>query len=227
MKQILILVGLILVSSVVLAEPYTPKKLPPLRVIEDFSDDEAGKFPESFRTYPFQRGKATKVYAVQADSENHYLNATDGADISVQVFKKFFWEGARWPHFSWRWRARTLPAGAAENDPATNDSACGIYVVFGGYTGKALKYVWSTALPVGTVVEKKPGKFYMIVMESGPKNAGTWRTVAVPVVEDYRRVFKESPQKEPSGFGILTDGNATHTPASCDYDDFKISENPF
>jgi hypothetical protein len=66
----------------------------------------------------------------------------------------------------------------------------------------------------------------MIVMENGQKNLGKWKTIAVNVVEDFRRVFKTDPEREPNGFGILTDGNATHTPAVCDYDDFKISESP-
>lgn len=209
------------------ADPFILKKLPPLRVIEDFSESEVGKFPESFRTYPFQRGKAMRVYSIAANSENHYLKGYDDKDISVQTFKRFYWEANRWPYFSWRWQAEILPEGAAENNPATNDSACGIYVVFGGYTGKVIKYLWSTTLPVGTVVEKKPGKFYMIVLESGKKNLGHWQTTAVNVLEDYKRLFKADPEKEPSGFGILTDGNATHTPAACDYDDFRISETKF
>jgi hypothetical protein len=227
MKKIILLALCLLATPALFADPYTPKKLPALRMIDDFSQYEAGKFPKSFRTYPFQRGKAMEVYSVQSDGNNQFLHASDDKDISVQVFKKFFWEAKRWPYLSWKWRAVTLPKGAAENNPKINDSACGIYVVFGGYTGKVLKYVWSTTLPVGSVHEKKPNKFYFIVAESGSADVGTWKTAAVNVVEDYKRVFKEDPKKEPDGFGLLTDGNATHTLAACDYDDFKISESPF
>ena len=67
----------------------------------------------------------------------------------------------------------------------------------------------------------------MIVLESSAKSKGVWKTNAVNVLEDYRRIFKNDPDKDPSGFGLLTDGNATHSPASCDYDDFKISEKDF
>lgn len=228
MKKLILLIPCLFVAvSHVFADPYAPKKLPSLRLIDDFSQYELEKFPSSFRTYPFQRGKAMEVYTVKADSDNKYLNATDEKDISVQVFKRFLWDTKQYPHFSWKWRAVTLPKGADENNGRPNDSACGIYVTFGGYTGNAIKYVWSTTLPAGTIVEKKPNKFYIIVVESGSGQVGRWQTAAVNVVEDYKRVFKKDPKKDPDGFGLLTDGNATHTPAVCDYDDFKISENPF
>ncbi len=198
-----------------------------LRNVEDFSQYQPDKFPVSFRTYPFQRGKAEKVYSVKEEDGNRFLHAVDDKEMSVQTMKRFVWDVRRWPNFSWRWRAVTLPQGGEETNGAPNDSACGIYVVFGGYTGNAIKYVWSTTLPAGKVVEKKPGKFYIIVLDSGEKNVGTWQTKAVNVVDDYKRLFKSDPTQEPDGFGILTDGNNTHTPAVCDYDDFKLSETPF
>lgn len=194
------------------------------RVLDDFSGYEAGKFPSSFRTYPFQRGKAEGVYVVKEEGGNKFLSAKDDKDVSVQTYKKFMWDATKQPNFTWKWRAITLPKGAAENNKATNDSACGVYVVFGGYTGKALKYVWSSTLPVGSFYEKKPNEFYFVVAESGPSKVGTWQTESVNVVEDYKKAFKEDLTKNPDGFGLLTDGNATHTAAACDYDDFAISE---
>lgn len=214
----------ILFSLSLSAEPSTPEKLSPLRVIEDFSNAPAGKFPESFRTYPFQRGKALEVYTVGEEGGNRFLKGAEKNDNSVQVFKRFRWDRIRYPYASWKWRAKALPAGGNENNGRPNDSACGIYIVFGGYTGKALKYVWSSTLPAGTVVTKKPGKFYILVKESGPRKLNIWRTVNVNVVEDFKRLFHADPGKDPNGFGILTDGNATHTPSSCDYDDFMIAE---
>src|SRR5262249_47466047 len=150
----------------------------------------------SFRTYPFQRGKAQDVYAVKEENGNKFLHASDDKDVSVQVFKRFVWNTKQYPNFSWRWRAVTLPKGANENNGQPNDSACGIYVTFGGYTGNAIKYVWSSTLPAGTVVEKKPGKFYMIVRQSGAASAGQWETEAVNVYEDYKKLFKSEPSKD-------------------------------
>lgn len=223
MKKIFLFVLFFLFFTQAFAESYT-NGYPPLRIIEDFSSERLDRFPASFRTYPFQRSKAEQVYSVKKETDNSYLHGTDREDISVQVFKRFYWELEKWPHFSWKWRATLLPKNAAENKTETNDSACGVYVIFGGYTGKVLKYVWSSTLPLESVVEKEPGKFYILVLQSGGKKLGQWQTETINVREDFQRVFKAQPDKNPSGFGILTDGNATHSPASCDYDDFKISE---
>lgn len=218
---------MVLVATSAFGTSFGPKTLPPLRVVEEFSQYETGKFPKSFRTYPLQRGKAEQVYIVNDDGGNKILHALDDKDLSVQAFKRFLWDAKRWPNFSWRWRAITLPKGGVETNGAPNDSACGIYVTFGGLTGNAIKYVWSSTLPAGTVVEKKPGKFYILVLDSGSDSVGSWVTKAVNIMEDYKRLFKAEPTGYPDGFGVLTDGNATHTPSACDYDDFKISENPF
>lgn|SRR3989338_9861384 len=114
MKRILLFALLFMATMPVFSEPYTPKKMSSLRIVEAFTQYETDKFPKSFRTYPFQRGKAEQVYIVREENGNRYLSAKDDKDISVQIFKKFSWEADRWPHFSWKWRAITLPKGAAE-----------------------------------------------------------------------------------------------------------------
>ncbi|MBI2066730.1 MAG: DUF3047 domain-containing protein [Deltaproteobacteria bacterium] len=189
--------------------------------IENFSNSFVQKFPRHFRTFPFQGGKARQVYEVREENGNRYLAGKDDQDISIQIFRRFHWELEKHPIFQWRWRARLLPQGAKESEPTKNDSACGVYVVFGGYTGNSLKYVWSSSLSVGTVAVKKPGKAYFVVMNRG--SPGSWQEIKVDVLNDYQRIFKEKPRANPIGFGILTDGNATHSPSACDYDDFAVS----
>lgn len=206
---------------------YTPGKPKPVRMIDSFTDYKVDSFPRRFRTYPFQRSKAKKVYRVKEEGGNQFLRAYDDQDISVQVFRQFHWDIERYPWIRWRWRVRILPVGGDERHSPTNDSACGVYIVFGKYTGKVLKYVWSTLAPEGTVHKKKPGKFHMIVRNSGEaSNPGDWQEVVVNVTEDYANNFQGDAIRNPSGFGLLTDGNAVHKPASCDYDEFVISTNP-
>ena len=196
-----------------------------IRVIESFSDYKVGRFPKRLRTYPLQRSKAKQVYRVEEEGGNRFLRADDANDISVQVLRQFQWNIKKYPWISWKWRARTLPSGADERDIKNrNDSACGIYIIFGKYTGKALKYVWSTSVPTGTVVRKKPNEFHMIVRKSGPaENPKDWYRVAVHVPKEFQENFGKVLKKNPTGFGILTDGNAVHAPAACDYDDFAIA----
>lgn len=191
-------------------------------VLEDFNGYSVGKFPSDWRTWPFQRGKAMKVYSVKEENGNKYLSAYDNADISVQILKNVNWKIENDPALSFKWRAKILPKDANETNPATNDSACGVYVVFSKARQEMMKFVWSTAAPVGTAYEKVAGKAFIIVKESGSTNLNKWQTVRINVPEEYHKYFKRGLDKSPVAIAILTDGNATHSTAACDYDDFKI-----
>ncbi len=192
--------------------------------VDELSKDKTlGNFPSAWQTFPFQGGKAKQVYKVEEENGQRFIRAYDNQDLSVRIMNDFLWPLAKYPHLSWKWRARNLPKGAAENSRDTNDSACGIYVAFGKTSGVALKYVWSSTLPVGTVWEKEPGKFFVIVKSTGTANLNQWQDIKVNIVEDYKKYFKKDPSKDPSGIGLLTDGNAMHATAACDYAGFKIS----
>lgn len=221
---------LIFVSPLIVASPYTVSEKPrPFRIIESFSKYKVGDFPKSLRTYPFQRGQAKKIYKVEEENENRFLRAYDDQDISVQVMRQFYWDIEKYPWVSWKWRPRVLPTNGDERffkDPGSrNDSACGIYIIFGKYSGKAIKYVWSTGAPVGHIVKKNPNKFHIVIQESGPaKDTNAWHRVAINVPDDYKKNFEEELKKNPTGIGMLTDGNALHVTSSCDYDDLTISD---
>ena len=75
--------------------------------------------------------------------------------------------------------------------------------------------------------KKNPGKFYIIVKESGSSGVGKWREETVEVKADYAKYFGKELTKKPSGVGVMTDGNAVHQPAACDYADFRISSAPW
>lgn len=193
-------------------------------VIDDFASSPAGKFPSNWRTWPFQRGDAVKVYQIAEEGGKKYLKARDDKDLSEQIMRNFNWQIDRYPYLSWKWRARELPAGAREDDGSKNDSACGVYVIFGGYSGNALKYVWSTSLPAGQIVTRREGKLKIKVADTGTAHLDKWQQHTVNVPSDYKALFGGEPKKNPSGIAILTDGNATHTAAACDYADFTISK---
>ncbi len=193
------------------------------RAVDDFYSSALEGFPASWDTYPFQKGKAKKVYRIKQEGNLRFIHADDHEDISTPIFRDLPWSLRQHPYLSWKWRAITLPKGAREDGGPMNDSACAVYVAFGKTSGVALKYVWSSELPVGHVWEKQPGKFYIIVAASGVGNLNRWENEKINVVEDYKKYFKKDPTRDPSGIGLMTDGNATHTPSACDYGDFRIS----
>lgn len=191
-------------------------------VLDDLKSSKIGSFPKRWRTWPFQRDDAATVYRVAEEGGARYIKAFDDHDASKQIFLNFNWQIENAPVLSWRWRALTLPEGAKESDDNLNDSACGVYVVVGKYDGHAMKYVWSSSLPAGTVVSRREGKLKIKVLDSGMKNKGKWVAHKTNVVEDYKALFGGDLKKNPSGIALLTDGNAVHKPAGCDYADFKI-----
>lgn len=192
-------------------------------VLDDFSGTKVGNFPKRWRTWPFQREKAAKVFSVDEESGQKFIKAYDSEDISQEISLNFDWEIGRYPNLSWSWRPTKLPEGADESNDDTNDSACGVYVVVGKYQGHAIKYVWSTSLPPGKVVTRRNGNLKIKVLDSGPSGVGKWTSHSVNVPADYEALFGRKLGKNPSGIAILTDGNAVHKPAGCDYKDFAIS----
>lgn len=193
-------------------------------MVEDFSQYKVGDLPSSWRTWPFQRGKAEEVYKVKEENGKKFLSAYDSKDYSVQILKNFYWKIKSYPKLSWKWRAQVLPAGANETNPNTNDSSCGVYVVLSRARGEMIKYTWSSTQPIGTVYEKQKDKAYIIVADTGPSKLGKWQSHTVNVPEEYKKYFHKDLDKEPVAIAILTDGNAMHTASSCDYADFTIGE---
>lgn len=191
--------------------------------LHDLNSSKIGNFPKAWRTWPMQRDKAEEVYHVAEDGGARYIKAYDDHDASQQIFFNFDWKADQKPNLSWRWRPTTLPDGANESNDATNDSACGVYVIVGKYDGHAIKYVWSSSLPVGKVVTRRDGKLKIKVLDSGSAGKGKWTTHSVNVQKDYEELFGRKLEKNPSGIAILTDGNAVHKPAGCDYSNFAVS----
>jgi hypothetical protein len=192
--------------------------------VDNLSESQVGQFPKDWKTYPFQKNKAKRVYKVGQNGGEKIIQALDDQDISVVIFKDFQWDIAQYPYLKFKWRAMQLPKGSREVKPETNDSACGVYVGFS--RTHALKYVWSDSLPVGSYWDKSPGKYVIISKELGEKNKGKWQEVVVDVPKDHLQYFRKPNEKDPIGIGMLTDGNAVHQASACDYKDFYISKTP-
>lgn len=193
-------------------------------VVDSLKDSEVGQFPAGWKTYPFQKNKATRVYRVAENSGKKYLQADDEKNISVPIMKDFFWDAEKYPYLKFEWRAQRIPKGSKETRHESNDSACGVYVGFS--RTRALKYVWSDLMTPGSYWAKKPGAFAIISKENGSKNLKKWRSVTVNVPKDYKAYFQKPMEENPIGIGVMTDGNALQLPAACDYRNFRISTEP-
>jgi hypothetical protein len=87
---------------------------------------------------------------------------------------------------------------------------------------KSIRYTWSSTLEEGTELSKFYGNQKIVVVESGSDQKGNWRTFERNIVEDYRRLFGDSPPENPIAILILSDGNSTNSHAKADYDDIML-----
>jgi hypothetical protein len=118
------------------------------------------------------------------------------------------------PRLAWSWKVTHLPADGDARDPARNDQAIGVYVVFPRWpaplsTSEALGYVWDTTAPVGTVVTlTRAPNVRLIVVDSGRAGVGQWRRHERDVARDYAAVFGSSPGRV-GKLAVMTDADHT------------------
>ena len=205
--------------SLVLCVPWSCPALAQSAIHITFDGFEIGKPPPGWGS---RNGNPRDVYAVQEEGGKKFLHA-DARGTAVQIGFENKWSLEEHPFLEWQWRALILPDKGDEMKKATNDSVLGLYVVFGRQPFiKAVKYVWSTTLPIGLSLESPfSSRTRMIVLESGDALLGKWVSERRDVLADYRRLFGGDPPLV-RGIAFLTDADNTASRASGDYGDIDI-----
>jgi hypothetical protein len=223
MRQLVIgvLLGLAVALPLTLVVPTAPAE-DDCKVIEDFTDGPAGEFPLDWKPRK-DSGKA--VYIVQDEGGKRFLRAASKG-LGVQAAREVQdWDLATYPILAWSWRPREFPRGADERDAGSNDSVLAVYMLvpYSRIAGpKAVKYIWSEKVPVGTRLTSNNGLTQVRVLQSGTDGRGAWRQEKVNVLDDYRKYFDAKEVPKPIGIAVLTDSDDTKSSASGDYADFKI-----
>ena len=186
-----------------------------------FDGYEIGKPPPGWGS---RNGKIGDAYSIQEEGGKKFLHA-DARGRAIQIGFENKWSLKEYPVLEWQWRALILPDKGDELKKETNDSVLGLYVVFGRQPFvKAIKYIWSTTLPMGLTLESPySSRTKMIVLESGEALQGKWVSERRDVLADYRTLF-ESKDGTPvaRGIAILTDADDTASRACGDYGDIEI-----
>ena len=87
---------------------------------------------------------------------------------------------------------------------------------------KAVKYVWSEKVPVGTRLESNGGLTQARVLRSGaPTSRDAWVEERVNALQEWKAAFKESGTPKVGGIAVLTDSDDTKSTASGDYRNFR------
>jgi hypothetical protein len=139
----------------------------------------------------------------------HLKSAGDGSTISKEIRGKV--RLAETPILEWTWKVVVLPKGADARNPATDDEAAQIYVVWPHFPqavrSRIIGYIWDTTAPVGTIVKsQKTGTVTYVVVRSGSADVGKWLTERRNVREDYRRILGEEPE-DPGAVSFGIDSN--------------------
>ena len=188
---------------------------------ETFQQYTPGVFPSGWKV----RGSETvaqAVYRVAEEEDNRFLHAyADNQDVQIGVEHNF--KPKEYPILRWRWRATKLPPGANERAKKTNDSAAAVYVVFDSrIVPRAIKYVWSSTLPVGTRFDSPVyWRAKVVVLQHGPAEPEEWRHETINFYQDYKDLFGFEPRKV-RGIAVLSDSDTMTSVSEAAYDDFLL-----
>jgi len=207
-------------------------------LIDDFESYEAGALPTKWRAQlngklvdlterfvnerewvEVKREGRNQFVQIYANGEAMHINMANGPD--------FDWDVREHPVLAWDWRAHELPEGSREDKESLNDSGAGMYVTFamdGRFIKRPriIKYVFSDALPNGTVVSY--GKLKVMVVSStvDGDGLGQWHRIERNVVEDHRQLFGGNPPSRPLGLRIWADADNTDSIARADIDNVRF-----
>lgn len=193
---------------------------PDCLTIENFVKAKVGEFPADWKP---RKDAGRGVYKVVEEPGLRFLSAASKG-LGIQAARQFEWDLAAYPWLGWSWRPREFPKGADERDSATNDSVLAVYMLvpYSRIAGpKAMKYVWSEKVPVGTHLNSNYGLTQVLVLRSGLAGKDEWTEQKVNVLADYTKYFGESDPPKPAGIAVLTDSDDTKSSAQGDYANFR------
>jgi hypothetical protein len=191
-------------------------------VLDDFSRAKPGEFPTDWKP---RKDEGREIYRVRDEGGQRFLHA-EARGTGIQAGRETpSWDLAKYPILTWSWRPREFPHGADERKSGTNDSPLAVYVAVphSKVRGpKAVKYVWSEKVPVGTRLESNGGLTQGRVLRTGaPASRDAWVEERVNALQDWKAAFKESDTPKVGGIAVLTDADDTKSTAVGDYRNFR------
>jgi hypothetical protein len=189
--------------------------------IADLTRDPVGTFPADWKV---RKDEGKSVYSIQEEDGKRVLRAASKG-LGIQAALEHAWDLDTYPILAWSWRPIVFPAGADERKSATNDSALAVYLLvpYSRIRGpKAVKYIWSERVPIGTPLSSNGGLTQVVVLRTGTDKQGQWVDERVDARADYKRLFGESDTPKPAGIAVLTDSDDTKSSAEGEYANFRV-----
>jgi Protein of unknown function (DUF3047) len=188
--------------------------------IETFSAGQVGAEPPDWK---LRDDGGRGVYLIQEENGRRFLHAASKG-LGIQLGKQLEWDLRAYPWLTWSWRPVEFPKGGDERSGKTNDSALAVYLLVphSRIRGpKAVKYLWSEKVPVGTPLSSNMGLTQVRVLRSGTEQKGQWVEERVNARDDYMKAFNVGEPPKPAGIAVLTDADDTQSSAQGDYANFR------
>ena len=111
----------------------------------------------------------------------------------------------------------TLPTGGNACQKSTDDEAAQVYVAWvrtpETVRSRIIGYVWDSTAPAGTICKsEKTSTVTYVVLRSGADELGKWVPERRNVVEDFRKIYGEAPDK-PTALSLGIDSDDTRSSA--------------
>jgi hypothetical protein len=169
----------------------------------------------------------------------------DSSDAAGSVAFRVAADPQRTPVLSWRWKVDRVVEGADLRRKEGDDFAARVYVAFDVPASSltlaerarmalarllygaeiptaAICYVWDNRYPVGTTAwNAYTSHVRMVVLRSGPSEAGRWVSEARDVAVDFREAFGE-PAPSISGVAVSADTDQTHERVTAWFGDLRL-----
>jgi hypothetical protein len=138
-------------------------------------------------------------------------NSTISRDLKASVDLK------EMPILEWKWKVMTLPTGGNACQKSTDDQAAQVYVAWlrspEAVRSRIIGYVWDSTAPAGTICKsEKTSTVTYVVLRSGSNELGKWITERRNVVEDFRKIYGEAPDK-PTALSLAIDSDDARSSA--------------
>jgi hypothetical protein len=162
--------------------------------------------------------KAANDFEIVSDDGQPVLHLRSKADSStISRDLKGSVDVNETPTLEWRWKVTTLPAGGNACRKATDDQAAQVYVAWvrtpEAVRSRIIGYVWDSTAPAGTICKsEKSGTVTYVILRSGTDGLGKWITERRNVLEDFRKIYGEAPDK-PTALALAIDSDDTRSSA--------------
>jgi len=152
------------------------------------------------------------------------------SDAASGLFFKQRIDLEKTPYLNWSWKTEQLFSKLDEKQKSGDDFVARLYIVVDGglffWKTRALNYVWSTSFSVG---ESWPNPYtsnaLLLVVESGEKNVGEWRSYRRNVRDDLKNLLGKE-VRYIDAVAVMTDSDDGGQQATSYYGDISFSAEP-